>query len=155
MEAGVWRDAARLGPKAQGVGEGERKAQEAGGQPDSGQCDSQGGDPEKLVSPSHRRRAVMWVCESLRISQLWAWRVLRQARSTQWRARGISGEEERLVSRIVALATQYGRYRYRRITDLLRAEGWRVNHKRVERIWDAGGAKGASEATRDGEVMAQ
>ncbi len=30
---------------------------------------------------------------------------------------------------------QYGRYGYRRITALLRHEGWRVNHKRVERIW--------------------
>ena len=28
-----------------------------------------------------------------------------------------------------------GRYGYRRITALLRAEGWRVNAKRVERIW--------------------
>lgn len=29
----------------------------------------------------------------------------------------------------------YGRYDYRRITALLTHEGWRVNHKRVERIW--------------------
>ncbi len=33
------------------------------------------------------------------------------------------------------MASQYGRYGYRRITGLLRLEGWRVNHKRVERIW--------------------
>ena len=33
------------------------------------------------------------------------------------------------------LATKYGRYGYKRITALLRAEGWRVNHKRVERLW--------------------
>jgi putative transposase len=30
---------------------------------------------------------------------------------------------------------QYGRYGYRRVTALLRNEGWRVNHKRVERLW--------------------
>ena len=30
---------------------------------------------------------------------------------------------------------QYGRYGYRRITAMLRAEGWHVNHTRVERIW--------------------
>jgi putative transposase len=35
----------------------------------------------------------------------------------------------------VRLATEYGRYGYRRVTALLRGEGWRVNHKRVERIW--------------------
>jgi hypothetical protein len=29
---------------------------------------------------------------------------------------------------------KYGRYGYRRVTALLRAEGWQVNHKRVERI---------------------
>jgi putative transposase len=40
-----------------------------------------------------------------------------------------------LLSRIVALATRFGRYGYRRITALLKQEGWRVNHKRVERLW--------------------
>ncbi len=33
-------------------------------------------------------------------------------------------------------ATQYGRYGYRRITVMLRREGWRVNHKRIERLCD-------------------
>ena len=36
---------------------------------------------------------------------------------------------------IISLASKYGRYGYRRITALLRADGWRVNYKRVERIW--------------------
>tara|TARA_B100001939_G_C16883192_1_gene591889 strand:+ start:455 stop:1231 length:777 start_codon:yes stop_codon:yes gene_type:complete len=44
-------------------------------------------------------------------------------------------DEERLRRDIVRLAGQYGRYGYRRITALLRTEGWHVNHKRVERIW--------------------
>ena len=39
------------------------------------------------------------------------------------------------------LATQYGRYGYRRITELLRQEGWQVNHKRVERLWRREGLK--------------
>jgi hypothetical protein len=38
----------------------------------------------------------------------------------------------------VSLADEYGRYGYRRITALLRAESWRVNSKRVECI---GGAR--------------
>jgi len=50
-------------------------------------------------------------------------------------------EEGRLVERITALATQYGRYGYRRITAMLRQEGWQVNHKRVERIWKREGLK--------------
>ena len=44
-------------------------------------------------------------------------------------------------SRIIELACNYGRYGYRRITALLRAEGWCVNHKRIERIWREEGLK--------------
>jgi transposase InsO family protein len=51
-------------------------------------------------------------------------------------------EEEELTRDIIALATRYGRYGYRRITALLQNErGWRVNHKRVERIWRREGLK--------------
>ena len=39
------------------------------------------------------------------------------------------------------LASAYGRYGYRRITALLRADGWRVNAKRVERLWRREGLK--------------
>jgi transposase InsO family protein len=46
-----------------------------------------------------------------------------------------------LVKRIVELACQYGRYGYRRITALLKREGFDVNHKRVERIWRQEGLK--------------
>ena len=42
---------------------------------------------------------------------------------------------------ILRLALKYGRYGYRRITALLRAEGWHVNHKRVECIWREEGLK--------------
>ena len=61
--------------------------------------------------------------------------VLKQARATQRKSAKASSEEYRLTDRIVELATKYGRYGYRRITALLKREGWRVNHKRVERIW--------------------
>jgi len=46
-----------------------------------------------------------------------------------------------LVARIIELATQYGRYGYRRITALLQQESWSVNHKKVERIWRREGLK--------------
>ena len=49
--------------------------------------------------------------------------------------RGLRRQEAALTAAIIELARQYGRYGYRRVTALLRAEGWRVNHKRVERIW--------------------
>ncbi len=36
---------------------------------------------------------------------------------------------------IIRLAKQYGRYGYRKVTELLHVEGWRVNHKKLERLW--------------------
>jgi len=67
--------------------------------------------------------------------------ILGQARRTQRRIPHTTDEGARLVARIIELATQYGRYGYRRITALLRQEGWQVNHKRVERIWRKEGLK--------------
>ena len=49
--------------------------------------------------------------------------------------------EPALTADIIRLATKYGRYGYKRITALLRTEGWLVNHKRVERIWRQEGLK--------------
>ena len=68
--------------------------------------------------------------------------MLGQARATQRHKPLQSSDEERLTEDIIALATKYGRYGYRRITALLNNErGWRVNHKRVERIWRREGLK--------------
>ena len=79
--------------------------------------------------------------------------MLRQARTTQRDPPQASDEEERLVGRTVELATRYGRYGYRRIAALLRREGWKVNHKRVERIWK-GRIEGTAEATEEGKAVA-
>jgi len=84
---------------------------------------------------------VFKVCAFLNVSQRRACQVLGQARSTQRHSSHIKGDEERLVARIIELATHYGRYGYRRITALLKQEGWKVNHKRVERIWRGEGLK--------------
>ena len=67
--------------------------------------------------------------------------VLGQPRSTQRHDAYVPDDEPRLVEDIVRLACKYGRYGYRRITVLLRKDGWRVNHKRVERIWRREGLK--------------
>ena len=67
--------------------------------------------------------------------------MLEQARSTQRHVSRNKDEEERLTGWIVELATQYGRYGYRRITAMLGEYGWVVNHKRVERIWKREGLK--------------
>ena len=77
----------------------------------------------------------------LGVTERRACRVLGQTRATQRRVQRIAADEPRLVGRIVELALEYGRYGYRRITALLRREGWRVNAKRVARIWREQGLK--------------
>jgi transposase InsO family protein len=79
------------------------------------------------------------VMVDLRVSERRACRVLGQARAVQRYGPRARDDEEPLTARVVELAGTYGRYGYRRVTALLRHEGWRVNHKRTERIWrDAG-----------------
>jgi transposase InsO family protein len=70
-----------------------------------------------------------------------ACRVLGQHRSTQRRPPTTPSDEMALRADIIALATEFGRYGYRRITALLERAGWLVNHKRVERIWRQEGLK--------------
>jgi transposase InsO family protein len=81
------------------------------------------------------------VCIALKVSERRACKVLGQARSTQRHHWKVPDDEEVLIADIVELATRYGRYGYRKITALLRQDGWYVNHKRVERIWRQEGLK--------------
>ena len=62
-----------------------------------------------------------------------AGRVLGQHRSTQRKPPKGRDDDAALAADIVALAMQYGRYGYRRITAMLRGAGWAENVKRVER----------------------
>jgi putative transposase len=84
---------------------------------------------------------VAQVCTKLGVTERRACRVLSQPRSTQRQPPVVSTEEEALTADVVRVARQYGRYGYRRVTVLLQQEGWRVNHKRVERIWRREGLK--------------
>lgn len=75
------------------------------------------------------------------VSERRACRVMGLPRSSQRYQPKVVEREAPLTQRITELATQYGRYGYRRITALLHGEGWNVNHKRVERIWRREGLK--------------
>ena len=81
------------------------------------------------------------VCELFRVSERRVCRIVRQARSTQRYQPRCRDDEGRLTARVVELASLYGRYGYRQVWGLLRMEGWRVNRKRVERIWGQEGLK--------------
>jgi transposase InsO family protein len=85
---------------------------------------------------------VLAVSRKLSVSERRACKVLEQARATQRRDQSPPSDEKRLSDDIVAMAARYGRYGYRRITALLNNEhGWKVNHKRVVRIWRKEGLK--------------
>lgn len=57
-----------------------------------------------------------------------------------------------LRNAIIRLASKYGRYGYRRITAMLKAEGWKVNHKRVERIWREEGLRVPKKQKKRGRI---
>jgi len=79
--------------------------------------------------------------EVLGVYQRRACRIVGQHRSTQRKLPTPPADEKPLTAAIIQLAQHYGRYGYRRITGLLRNEGWVVNAKRVERIWRREGLK--------------
>ncbi len=64
------------------------------------------------------------------------------------------------MKRVCELAVRFPRYGYRRITALLRREGWRVNRKRIHRVWRLEGLRVPSKqrkrrrlGTIDGSVV--
>ena len=88
-----------------------------------------------MISPDRRRQAVKQVIDAMDVSERRACRALQQPRSTQRYPKVVPADEELIRAKVIELASQYGRYGYRRVTALLRNQGWIVNHKRVERIW--------------------
>jgi putative transposase len=75
------------------------------------------------------------------MSERRACRLVNQPRGTQRYQLARREDEDALTEAIVELASQYGRYGYRRITALLKREGWQVGKDRVERIWRREGLK--------------
>ena len=69
------------------------------------------------------------------LSERLACALVRQPRSTQRYQARDCGRDRRLVARMRALALQHPRFGYRRVGVLLRQEGFRVNRKRVYRLW--------------------
>ena len=88
-----------------------------------------------MISPSRRRVLVLRVCAALGRAERRVCKVLGQPRATQRYAPHIADDEPPLRAEIITLAATYGRYGYRRIWAMLRRSGWRVNRKRVQRIW--------------------
>ena len=94
-----------------------------------------------MIAPDSKRHTVRQAIEVLDASERRACLVVGQPRSTQRYDKQIPADEDLLRRRIIELASEYGRYGYRRVTALLRNKGWLVNHKRVQRIWREEGLK--------------
>jgi putative transposase len=75
------------------------------------------------------------------VSERQACRVLKQWRGTQRYLPMNRTDEDALTQAIIALASEYGRYGYRRITAKLQEAGWPVGKDRVQRIWRREGLK--------------
>lgn len=88
-----------------------------------------------MVSPARRRQAVHYLVRRHKVSERRACSVVGQHRSTQRYQPEPSDYGLKLVKAMNALAERYPRYGYRMVWAMLRADGWAVNRKRIERLW--------------------
>jgi len=75
------------------------------------------------------------------LSERHACRLLGQWRGTQRYQVILRADEDELTRAVIALASQYGRYGYKKIAALLQITGWKVSRDRVEQIWRREGLK--------------
>ena len=78
---------------------------------------------------------MIYVRQKLDTSERRTCKTIGLARSTQRYRSTVKNDDEGLRLAMIRLAKQYGRYGYCKITQLLRMEGWVVNHKKIERLW--------------------
>lgn len=93
------------------------------------------------MSPARRRESVDHLEQTHEVSERRACTVTGQHRSTQRYARKVPSGEGLLLKEMTRLVKGYPRSGCRMITAFLRAGGWRVNYKRVHRLWKREGFK--------------
>jgi putative transposase len=94
-----------------------------------------------VVTAAQQRAAADYLKTAYEVSQRRASRVLGRARSTlRYQHRSRSGEEA-LIGAIRRLAQRHARFGYKRIHARLVHKGWRVNQKRIRRLWQALGLR--------------
>ena len=92
-----------------------------------------------MVGPLVRKTVVKYLIKQGKCSERRACVVVGMSRSVaRYKARRRK-DEAGLVKKIHELAIRNSRYGYRRISVLLKREGWKVNKKRVHRIWKSEG----------------
>ncbi len=95
----------------------------------------------KLISAERKRQVISRSVEKHKISERKACDLFDQHRTTQRYKKKKSETDDVIRARVIALASEFGRYGYRRITALVNREGYKVNKKKVYRIWRQEGLK--------------
>ena len=78
---------------------------------------------------------VTYLTEDHKVSERRACRVLKQNRQTQRYNPKQPDLDRPIIDKINNLSREHPRYGYRRIAALLRREGFKINLKRVHRLW--------------------
>ena len=138
---GVWRSEGGAGQTAEGVGEGKHPVETTGSRAVAREAGVTGCSGGKLLSPERRRCAVERAEMRYGMSERHACRLLGQSRGTQRYEPMRRADEDRLTAAVVALASEYGRYGYKKIAAMLQRSGWQAGRDRVERIWRREGLK--------------
>lgn len=94
-----------------------------------------------MVSSSTKRRAVKHSVEEGLGGSAVACRALGLARSSYYRVSRVCAKAMELRKAIIDLSERHPRYGYRRITALMRREGYQINEKRVLRVRREAGFK--------------
>jgi putative transposase len=87
-----------------------------------------------MVGPANKRRAVKIVVKESLGGTAQACRALGLSRSGYYLVKSESVESRRMRREIIELSRKHSRYGYRRITAMMRREGFVINAKRVQRV---------------------
>ena len=90
--------------------------------------------------------------KSLRVSERRACKTIGQVRSSYRYEPKPNPEREKLRDRVVAVASEYSRYGYRTVTDILNNEGIEAGKDAVYRIWREEGQKVPQKAPKRGRL---
>ena len=93
-----------------------------------------GDRPKKAVRPRDRRALARWAQTTYQVSERRVSRLVPMARASL-RYQGHRDPQDALRMRLREVAASRVRFGYRRLTVLLRREGWRVNAKRIYRLY--------------------
>jgi putative transposase len=87
-----------------------------------------------VVTPAARREAVAHLCETHEVSQRRACSVLSVDRSSV-RYRSVRPDDAELRQAMKQVAAERRRFGYRRVHVMLERQGWRVNQKKLRRLY--------------------